>query len=321
MKILNSNPSRPLDLLCNKNIDVIFPSDTQLEGTLLSLKSNRYARGRVSIAKLVEKAAQPEGFINPLGYLSQVSVLGTRAADVWCIDSRGVLTLSVTGDTYQTLGLVGTRVSLGKGKGKEGDGRHDVLLKFFERNLEEGYTIKATTSRTSRLENVKIPHVRLSEKPKTHASEEYHESVEELLEWIGMAGLHAQRLQANDRVDPFIAVYETPSPNQVGTLTHLKWTGLLSPWFVQSVIDCVTATAQSPSKAPQFVSVLGHACTWSPVCYIPPAIVESLKPTPVRDPTMDDEDSWCLVVTAGDATTALRWMLAESVGKHDARWG
>ncbi|KAK1235148.1 3-hydroxy-3-methylglutaryl coenzyme A synthase [Marasmius sp. AFHP31] len=286
---------------------------------------------------------------------NQVSLLGTRAADVWCIDSRGVLTLSVTGDTYQTLGLVGTRVSLGKGKGKEGDGRHVITLPlqphaeteknrarkneslkkwedrrqhehgvlpiFLEGNLEEGYIIKTTTPQTSHLENVKIPHVQLSEKPKSHALEEYHELIEELLEWIGMVGLHAQRLQANDRVDPFIAVYETPVPNQVGTLTHLKWTGLLSPSFLQSVIDCVTATAQSPSSAPQFISVLGHACAWSPVCYIPPAIVDSSKPTPVRDPTKDDEDSWCLVVTAGDATTALRWMLAESVGSHDTRWG
>ena len=49
-------------------IDVIFPYNAQFEETLLSLKSNRYARGRVSIAKLVEKAAQAGGFINSREY-------------------------------------------------------------------------------------------------------------------------------------------------------------------------------------------------------------------------------------------------------------
>jgi len=44
--------------------------------------------------------------------------------DVWCIDPRGVLTLSVCKNTYETLGLVGKRVTFGKGKGKQGDGRH-----------------------------------------------------------------------------------------------------------------------------------------------------------------------------------------------------
>lgn len=30
--------------------------------------------------------------------------------DVWCVDTRGLLTLLVTKDTYERLGLVGTRM-------------------------------------------------------------------------------------------------------------------------------------------------------------------------------------------------------------------
>lgn len=41
----------------------------------------------------------------------------------------------------------------------------------------------------------------------------------------------------NDRVDPFIAVYEPPADSRVGDITHLRWTGLLPPKFIQSMID------------------------------------------------------------------------------------
>lgn len=45
------------------------------------------------------------------------------------------------------------------------------------------------------------------------------------------------RLEVNDRVDPYIAVYSPPTPSRTGTITHLRWRGLLSPVFVQSIID------------------------------------------------------------------------------------
>ncbi|KAL0580483.1 hypothetical protein V5O48_001553 [Marasmius crinis-equi] len=355
----------PEYLFCNKNIDVIFPSNVRLEEALSSLKRKQYAKGKVSLSKLVEKAAQPGGFVKSFGHSSGASILSTRAEDIWCIDYRGVLTLSVCGDSYQTLGLVGSRVSFGKGKDKEGDGRHvitlglqphaeteknrarrnETLKRWEDRRQGEvwevfcysgdegvlpdfasqhlaGSTIKDTNCETFHLDNVKIPVVQLSERPKdTESLEDHEESLEELIEWIGMAGLHAQRMQANDRVDPFIAVYEAPSPNQVGPVTHLRWTGLLAPPFVQAMVDCIINSVSPKANGPQFVSVVGHACNWSPVCYIPSALVDSAKPTPIRDPTMDEEDSWCLVLTPGEETTGSRWILAESVGKHDARWG
>ncbi|KAG7093725.1 hypothetical protein E1B28_007377 [Marasmius oreades] len=314
--------------------------------------------------------------------------------DVWCIDNRGVLTLSVSGDTYQTLGLVGKRVSFGKGKAKEGDGRHVITLplqphteseknrerrnnslkrleerrrrqqalskdgsvwrvlcssaeeekfsKFIDEQFNESEVIlKDINCETFHQENVKIPIVQIVERPKPQSleldgqsrmedqMEDHEESIEQLLEWIGMAGLNSQRLQANDRVDPFVAVYEAPSPNTIGALTHFKWTGLLSPAFVQSVIDCVMKQLHSQasgSRDPQFVSIVGHACTWSPVCYIPPSLLDSPECTPIRDPSKDEEDTWCLVVTSGSSARQRReepgcWLLAESAGKHDKRWG
>ena len=45
------------------------------------------------------------------------------------------------------------------------------------------------------------------------------------------------RLQANDRVDPYVAVYEAPSPASIADVTHIRWKGLMDNSFVRSVID------------------------------------------------------------------------------------
>ena len=49
---------------------------------------------------------------------------------------------------------------------------------------------------------------------------------------------------------------------------------------------------------------------------------------PLKDPTRDVEDSWCLIMTPGGAGVSegnnnglCAWALAESVGKYDMRFG
>ncbi|GAW03855.1 ribonuclease p protein subunit [Lentinula edodes] len=59
-----------------------------------------------------------------------------KEEDVWCIDYRGVLTLSVCKDTYNGLGLVGKRVAFGKGKSKQGDGRHVISIPLYAKDAE-----------------------------------------------------------------------------------------------------------------------------------------------------------------------------------------
>lgn len=58
------------------------------------------------------------------------------------------------------------------------------------------------------------------------------------------------RLDANDSVDPYVAVYSPPTPSRIGTLTHIRWTGLLSPVFVQNVIDAALNQNQSVGTYP-----------------------------------------------------------------------
>uniref|UniRef100_A0A0W0FZQ8 Hydroxymethylglutaryl-CoA synthase n=1 Tax=Moniliophthora roreri TaxID=221103 RepID=A0A0W0FZQ8_MONRR len=190
----------------------------------------------------------------------------------------------------------------------------------------ESTAVKEVSCHKSKRENMVIPVIQIPAQPSKRDAEsvENEEDLRKgLFEWVGMAGL------ANDRVDPFVAVYDAPTPNVVGTVTHLRWSGFLPPSFVQAVIDCVTKHFQSSSQ-PQFVSITAHSCTWSPVCYIPHSLSSTAEATPIRDPTRNSEDTWCLIITEKDvgststvqgATRGCSWMLAESIGKHDARWG
>ncbi len=46
--------------------------------------------------------------------------------DVWCIDQRGILTISVVKETYEALGITGQKVVLGHGKGHPMEERHGI---------------------------------------------------------------------------------------------------------------------------------------------------------------------------------------------------
>jgi hypothetical protein len=51
--------------------------------------------------------------------------------------------------------------------------------------------------------------------------------------------IRGARLNVHDRVDPYVAVYEPPEPTTIGEITHLCWRGLLSPAFVQKIVDTI----------------------------------------------------------------------------------
>jgi len=186
--------------------------------------------------------------------------------------------------------------------------------------------------------SVQIPIPSLPARPKED-TDEWNEQMSTLFEWVGMAGLGSQRLNANDRVDPYVSVYETPAPSVIGTIIHMKWTGLLHPAFVQSVLDAAVTSIQKGATAtgagtPSFVSITTHAWPTAPVAYIPSAKREPPREPPLRIPREDAEDSWCLLLaseqvqdsrTRGErlenATEEVRWALAESIGQWDSRWG
>ncbi|KAG6888870.1 hypothetical protein C0992_007266 [Termitomyces sp. T32_za158] len=315
--------------------------------------------------------------------------------DVWCVDTRGVgvLTLLVTKETYERLGLVGVRVPfkaqrdyfgacvgvmavgtliliswvggvvirLPLGKNVESvtnRARWSAALEAWDARREGAWNVVCASDDagllrslplgesqvrqvgcemvTSRDVYIPIPSLSLSPAPRRSPSasglgdpdisdlqrgdddvdvdgEDWNAEMAALFEWVGMASLGSQRLHANDRVDPYVALYEHPSNSYVGDITRLRWSGLVGPAFLQSVIDTALAAIKTEPGTKAFVAITAHACLTSPVTYVPPSA--SVSGGPTRLARGDGEDTWCLLATP-DARA-----LVESLGQYDTRWG
>ncbi|KAI9458210.1 ribonuclease P 40kDa subunit-domain-containing protein [Lactarius psammicola] len=149
------------------------------------------------------------------------------------------------------------------------------------------------------------------------ALQDWNERASVYFEWIGMVNIGAQRLRANDRVDPYVAVYSTPTPFTVGDVTHMKWYGFLTPQFVQKIID--TAVNGAASSSVPLIGLTIHGSTETPVL------------TPSRMPRSEGEDTVSLILFPGgvdgavtnqtDSGKSCSWALVEAIGKGDTRFG
>lgn len=150
------------------------------------------------------------------------------------------------------------------------------------------------------------------------ALQDWNERASVYFEWVGMVNLGAQRLQANDRVDPYVAVYSTPTPYTVGDVAHMKWYGLLTPQFVQKIVD--TAVHVATSSSVPLIGLTIHGSTEVPVL------------TPSRVPRSEGEDTVSVILFPGDAgdgktnktdnrTSTGSWVMVEAIGKWDTRFG
>ncbi|KAH0836760.1 Pantoate-beta-alanine ligase-domain-containing protein [Lanmaoa asiatica] len=288
------------------------------------------------------------------------------ADDMWCIDPRGILTLSVSKCLYEKLGMVGKklpfkgcperyvihvmlkhettsvvvqarqRAAVGAWDGVravEGLGRWRVAYVGASApststsasasvDDPEAYTVKDVTARVRHEADVYVPHVGdLTQSTEEANAEDHQERLEALFEWVGMACLGAQRLHANDRVDPYVAVYETPSPASIDDVTHLRWKGLMDSTFVRSVIDTAISVLSTPKLKSNgdddhFISITLQSNLMTPVSYMPES---PAKEAPPRVPSAEAEDTICLILskTSNEST----WAMGQSIGKWDARWG
>ncbi|KAK0501522.1 ribonuclease P 40kDa subunit-domain-containing protein [Armillaria luteobubalina] len=341
-----------------RQLDVIFPSHDVLENALLLLKTH-YARGKSTLSDIIASAKE-------LGPESNLTVLSTNFDDddIWCIDPRGILTLCVAKDTYETLGLVGKKVVLGYGRKHPNEERHviniplqanteskgnkkrrDESLKAWDGRREPWSivstskdsaeltrfgTVRSVECQKTSMDNVRIPIVDISPRPDGSQDDidDWNETLHGLFEWVGMAGLGAQRLHVNDRVDPHVSLYESPSPSNIGNITHLRWRGLLGPDFVQSIIDIITFVRSQlmdnkltpPGRkisSPQFISLTSHNFPYTPVPYLPrsaftPSDSETGFITPVVDPTKRSGDTWSMIFVPGGKAESLTWVIAET---------
>ncbi|KAK0202584.1 ribonuclease P 40kDa subunit-domain-containing protein [Desarmillaria ectypa] len=289
-------------------------------------------------------------FAKEAGPENKLTVLSTNFDDddVWCIDPRGVLTLCVAKDTYETLGLVGKKVILGYGRRHPHEERHVINIPLQANTESEGNkkrrnkalkawdgrrepwsilctskdpakltrlgTVRPVKSQKTSMKDVRIPVVDLPPRPDGSQDDidDWNDCLHGLFEWVGMAGLGAQRLQANDRVDPYVSLYEPTSPSNIGNITHLRWRGFLGPDFVQSIIDTITKIS-----SPRFVSITSHNCPYTPVPYLPrstftPSDSEAGFITPVVDPTKRSGDTWSMIFVPKPKAESLAWVIAET---------
>lgn len=340
-------PSPHLDQLAASHpfiqqIDIVFPFSAHFEKTFSSLAAS-YCKAQVTLSDFFEHASHTP--IDP-----PLTALPTKSDpdDTWCIDPRGILTLCLSKQPYERLGLVGKKLPF---KGcqelhvikiplrKETQSvavraRQKAALKTWDEDrTQSGYgkweiafvggglsmgTVNKVEYQVRQFADVFIPAPELA-RSKEESKEEWEERVSELFEWVGMACLGAQRLKANDRVDPYVAVYDAPTPSSVGDMTHLRWTGLMDSVFVQSMLTAATSLVTTcPPDESSFISVTLHSNPMTPISYIPPQCISSsaeMKDPPPRVPHADAEDTVCLVLTKDT------WMSGQSIGKWDARWG
>ncbi|KAN0130904.1 Ribonuclease P 40kDa (Rpp40) subunit domain containing protein, partial [Lactarius tabidus] len=199
------------------------------------------------------------------------------------------------------------------------------------------------------LQNIRVPTSTLSPRPHVHptsarrigrhnlsqgedvtseiddALQDWNEKANVYFEWVGMVNIGAQRLQANDRVDPYVAVYSAPTPYTIGDVVHMKWYGLLTPRFVQKIVDTamyVTHYARhvAASSSVPLIGLTIHGSTEVPVL------------TPSRMPRSEGEDTVSVILfprdvdegksdkTENDKSSG-SWVMVEAIGKWDTRFG
>lgn len=107
-------------------LDIVFPSNHALEHSLVQLRSS-YGKGKVRLSDIFSNAST---FINSVEYhrfffllriitkiliclyKSDILLLSSseNEDDAWCLDPRGVLTISVSKGTYERAGLPGKKL-------------------------------------------------------------------------------------------------------------------------------------------------------------------------------------------------------------------
>ncbi|KAJ8591838.1 hypothetical protein M405DRAFT_813745 [Rhizopogon salebrosus TDB-379] len=349
-------PYTQIDRLCaahpfTQQLDILFPASDDLENALTSLRPT-YCKRRCTLSEFLDFASRsPDSTIAALPSTSECD-------DIWCIDPRGVLTLCVSKSLYEQLGLVGKTFPFKKGSSKQyviripvkqetesvamrarqnaavkrwdecrenGPGKWEILYcqGDMQSGTSESHEVVDIQPQISHSTELLVPVLTLAPLPE-ESTEDWDERMGDLFEWVGMACLGSQRLNANDRIDPYLAVYEAPAPSHIGDVTRITWTGFLHPSFLRHIFNTVTSHLASVTDQHAFVAITRHSYGTSAVGVIPfsslqPGIsLEAARYAPLRAPRPDAEDTGCLILGSGKNG---KFVLAESIGRWDARWG
>jgi len=317
-----------------RQLDVVFPCHEELEKSLKGL-SDKFWIGRLTLSQIVEAANYLSDQFALTSELIALS-LGSIEDDAWCIDSCDILSLSLTKETYEFLGLLGVqrteghtskflvRLNLHDRTSKQFVKAKEAIKLWDERrsaSADSAWVVAFHTSNTDildmwsptskesqiscnadKLASIIIPKSPIVDPPpgdgadKEERLEDWNSSVAELFEWTGMACLHSQRLLANDSVHSYVSSYQPPQDNYIGDALHICWRGLLTPKFVESVLGAIATSASKPG-AP-FISVTCNIANNAPISHISPKALAHKSPPAYCGDVLPQKhvDCWSLIM-------------------------
>jgi len=215
---------------------VVFPSSDILESTLSRL-ATRYFRGRATLSEIVEYAVPFANSLPSPNIPFTALCIHGHEDDVWCIDPRGLLTLSLSKDTYEKLGLVGKKLPFKNHSDKHvvrlplqqhaesvtnRARRNEAFRAWDSRREEQGlgpwdvllcsqdstsaapfpqFVGRDVKCQITKIAGVRVPVASLTSQPSISGDEEVLEDwktyMATLFEWVGMACLGSQRYSSN----------------------------------------------------------------------------------------------------------------------------
>ncbi|KIJ55290.1 hypothetical protein M422DRAFT_23902 [Sphaerobolus stellatus SS14] len=300
-------------------LDVILTSSLEQARSLSSLATTYY-RSKLTFAALFGAYSLSSGF-------TALSVGNLSTEEVWCLDTRGILSVSLNNETYEQLGITAGAQTRTRSLSLARKIRHLIQIDLKDNSTlavrakenlkkwdtrraaagEDGWQVllsfdfpspdsvpgkkHAIATRLCSTQDVNVPSHIL---PK---SDNAQDAVAPLFEWLGLACIGSQRILVNDKINQYVANYDPPANSSSGTIHHLQWAGLISPPFIRSVLEQVL----SKNTGLRGVSAVSFD---SPVSYI--ASTGS---------TMEGENVWSLI--ASDAVedsshNSIHWILVEN---------
>ena len=82
----------------------------------------------------------------------------------------------------------------------------------------------------------------LNPKQALDSNEEFEDWTTEIYEWLSLISLESPRVQAGDKIDPFLSRYSVPdgmsesSGTRSGDMISLRWKGLIPSYWIRSLL-------------------------------------------------------------------------------------
>ncbi|KAF8422065.1 ribonuclease P 40kDa subunit-domain-containing protein [Tirmania nivea] len=168
-----------------------------------------------------------------------------------------------------------------------------------------------------------------------YTRETWKEWALDIHEWLGMVAIDADRIKANDTVDPYLSTYQVPNPSKnPQKVTRLRWRGMIPAGFIhQTWTDlCGLLASKKLPAAVEWAAITVHGFDNSPIswgdkshssltggenCY---TVLRTVKPggtEVVADKDAMEIDQQIVASTGREGEKRLQCLTFEVVGSQD----